>query len=197
MDGSPGAHTCYERTMATAPERPALAPGYVLFAMVGWLTFVIYWSFAARDWFFQLRYREVTAKVEEVRVERGVLERITKQCSNRSDRTPHSVLTTYSYEVNGRRYTAEAWNRQYASEIFCSEETAQARVAELRTKGTLTAWYDPNDPRVAVQQKEEASEIFFVYGALFALGAGLVVLFLRQRRVHRAYRAAFDAWTSS
>lgn len=165
-------------------------------AMVGWLVFLAYWSFVARAWFEQRSYLEVTATVKELRIERGSLGRVSNQCSNRNDRLPHSVLCTYTFEVGGKRYTSDSWNHRYAGEVFCGEEAAQARVAELRAKGTLTAWHHPRQPSIAVRQKEEASGLLFVLAVLVLSGVGLLLLFLRQRRVHRAYQAAFDAWAA-
>ncbi len=182
--------------MVDAPQRPILRPVYVALALVGWAALVAWWTLTARSWFVQQRYVEVLATVDEVTYERGARDRHTKECSTGDGRGTRSVLTTYSYEVGGRRYSSAAYDHRYVTEIFCTEDAAMARVAELESKRALTVFYDPDDPSVAVQKKEELSEVIFVHALLLALGGGLVWLYVRQRRVHREYQASFDAWAS-
>lgn len=132
--------------------------------------------------------------VDDVRYHRGGYDRLAKECSTGDGRGMRTVLTTYSFEVAGKRYTSTAYNHRFESELFCTEEAARARIAELETKRTVTAFYDPEDPRVAVQQKQEGSEVIVVYVLLLSVGVGLTGLYLRQRRLQRAYEAAFRAY---
>lgn len=173
---------------------PPLSPRIFALGLVAWLGVTAWWSVSARAWFAQQTFQEAVAEVDDVRYHRGGYDRLSPSCSTADDRGPRTVVTTYSFAVNGKHYTSTAYDHRFESELFCTEEDARARIAELERTRTVTVAYDPNDPRIAVQQKQDGSEVIFVYTLLLGVGMALVWLYLRQGRLQRAHHAALSAY---
>jgi hypothetical protein len=179
------------------PPTPPLRPGIVLLAMVGWLGMVAWWIFHARTWLDQQTWEQTSASVDEVTYERGIYDRLSHSCSTGDGRGPRVVLTTYSYDVGGVRFSSKAYDHLHESELFCEEAPARARIAELKKRGQVTVFYDPDRPERAVQRRQEGSEVIFVLSLLAVAGVVLIVWWRRQKRRYREYERARRAFFES
>lgn len=174
------------------PRPPGLRVRYLVIAAIGWLAIAGWWTLSARAWFAQQRYREISATVEDVHVHPGSHDRVSQQC--RTPKNTFAVVVSYRFVVEGRPYTSSSYDHDHDSEIFCSDDRARAREAELTRARSLQVFFDPDDPDRVVQLKQEGSEVIVVY-AMLAIAAGILLwLFRRQMRRQRAFEAAFRAY---
>lgn len=178
----------------TSPPVPPFSPRIVAFALLAWLVLVGWWGYHGRLWFAQRTWERVTAQVEEVTYQRGAFDRVSHGCSTGDGRGARTVFTTYSYAYEDRFYVGKAYNHLYDSELFCNEDSARARMAELERLGEVEVWVDPGNPSRAVQQLQSGSEVIFVFVLLGAAGCALLKWWRRQRRLMADYEVARRAY---
>ena len=170
------------------PKHPGIPPVLVAIPLVFWTIAVLWWGISTQALWEQQSYRQVTARVEQVRYKVGALDRLTHNCPTTNNHGPQQVYVTYSYKVAGKHYTATAYDAHHKGELFCDEAPARERVAQLKKAGTIPAFYSPSAPQRAVLQKENQGEIIAVWVLLGIAGLIGWSWFVRQLLRHRRYR---------
>jgi len=163
--------------------------------MIGfaWLLGAGYWAFSARALLDQRDFRSVEARVLAAKITRGEIIRFTHNCSTGDDRGPRHLQVQYAYDVDGRRFTSWAYDHSYDGELFCDQMSAHAALVAVKAAGTVTAYYDPDDPRRAVLQLEDRAEVIVLVSFFGVSGVVLWGIFFRELiRYRRARRTIYD-----
>jgi hypothetical protein len=147
-----------------------------------WVVLLLLGAARAYQLTSEWRYVAVDARVEDVTVlkeARG----LSRECNTAGSRSPHQVIVRYSYSLDGvMRYQSDRYDADNRGELFCRDETAAARVAELRVGSTIRAHVNPKSPTEAVLQRRELSETIFVGVVLAVSGFFVWAWYLRVRR---------------
>jgi hypothetical protein len=92
-----------------------------------------------------------------------------------SDSTEYRILLAYEYESNGVRYTGKRIG--FGPRGYARKKRAEAELQLYPVGGTVTAYFDPENPGEAVLVREAPSNVLYlVMGiGLLSLSAAIVV----------------------
>lgn len=176
------------------PNRPRLH--FLLIGLLSlWCLGLLSLSWSTIALVEQQGLQSVQAHVENVRYESGAGNRVSYPCAEHDN--AWQVFVTYSYKVAGRRYTANRYEAQHRGEVFCAKKKARARVKALEQRGTVTAYYQPDNPQQAVRHPESGSEIATLWALLGVSGVVLWGFFIRYLVRRRRYRRAVSTGDDS
>lgn len=94
-----------------------------------------------QQWDADQRFREVPAQVEEARVE----------LHSDSEGSSYRPVVRFSYEVDGQAHTSDRIG--FAVWGSSDRQSVEQILEGVKPGATVTAWYDPDDPAVAILRK--------------------------------------------
>ncbi|GAA0846449.1 hypothetical protein GCM10009113_21190 [Marinobacter szutsaonensis] len=175
--------------MAAVSKKKKSGLGVSLFGLIflaaglGVLAFgplhTLYEHAVSADW------RQVSATLESVNV----------RSNSGSDSTTYSVEAAYRYQYSGRNYYGSRVGYDRGSDnISDYHHDLVSRLRHASSRGTLTAWINPEVPSESYLVRElrwEKMLFMTLFGTVFA-GAGLFVMFMGRRKSAAAAAMADD-----